>query len=142
MFHFGFAFFAVIMLAFHCTNCSRYSLHLFATSPSLTQRYLTPPSMAFQTPWIFIAVTGVPLFMVYTKSRRMDAKEIHEIQMRVKYRSEFWEKGNEFVRVHRTIVLKKLSETADPRIGEELNERECAAEADVQKQTRRLLWFW
>ncbi|AAZ13279.1 uncharacterized protein TEOVI_000619000 [Trypanosoma equiperdum] len=80
--------------------------------------------MAFQTPWIFIAVIGVPLFMVYTKARRMDAKEIHEIQMRVKYRSEFWEKGNEFVRSHREIVLKGLKETNDPMVGKEFSELE------------------
>ncbi|ESL08910.1 hypothetical protein TRSC58_03379 [Trypanosoma rangeli SC58] len=75
--------------------------------------------MANHTPWIFIVVAGVPLFMSYTKAMRMDAKETHEIQMRVKYRAEFWAKGNEFVRSHSSNVAKQLLDTADTMIGEE-----------------------
>ncbi|KAH9582072.1 hypothetical protein LSM04_004310 [Trypanosoma melophagium] len=80
--------------------------------------------MAFQTPWIFITVAGVPLFMIYTKAKRMDAKETHEIQMRVKYRAEFWAKGNEFVRLHSEKVQKQLQNTTDAMIGKEITAAE------------------
>ncbi|KAF8288800.1 hypothetical protein BCY84_15986 [Trypanosoma cruzi cruzi] len=89
--------------------------------------------MAIHTPWIFLAVVGVPLFMVYTKAKRMDAKETHEIQMRVKYRAEFWRKGNEFVRLHANNVQKQLIDTADKMIGVEVPRSSLAAsENDVK----------
>ncbi|KEG08578.1 hypothetical protein DQ04_06881040 [Trypanosoma grayi] len=76
--------------------------------------------MGFQTPWVFIAVAGVPLFMIYTKAKRIDAKEMHEVQMRIKYHSEFWARGNDFVRAHSGYVQRQLCDTADAMLGVEI----------------------
>lgn len=67
--------------------------------------------------WFWTAIFGVPVLMVVTKGARMDAKERHEIQMRVKHRSEFWAKGNEFTTGLRDRVHKQLTASADPLWG-------------------------
>ncbi|KAH8608957.1 hypothetical protein ERJ75_001226100 [Trypanosoma vivax] len=80
--------------------------------------------MGFQTPWIFITVIGVPLFMVYIKTQRIDAKERHEVQMRIKYYSEFWEKGNNFVQAHSEALGQQLRSTVDAKLGMEMGKDE------------------
>lgn len=62
-------------------------------------------------------MAAVPSIMIYTKMARMDAKEMHEIQMRVKHRSEFWAKGNAFTTRLRDQMHTHLQQTADGKLG-------------------------
>ncbi|CUG88946.1 transmembrane protein, putative [Bodo saltans] len=70
--------------------------------------------------YFWAAFAAVPIIMTVTKSARMDAKEKHEIQMRVKHRSDFWAKGNSLTMVLRDRIHSQLLDTVDPRFGEEL----------------------
>lgn len=76
--------------------------------------------MAVKIPWLMLACCGVPLFMIYTKSLRMDAREFHEISMRVKYYSEYWEKGNAFAAQLRRHVDDSITSSADPLLGRDI----------------------
>lgn len=77
--------------------------------------------MGLQIPWLLVCVSSVPIFMIYTKSKRMDAREMHEIQMRIKYHSEYWKRGNTFVKDFQNKVAAQLSSTADPLLGKDIS---------------------
>lgn len=67
--------------------------------------------------WFWATMIGTPVLMVITKCARMDAKERHEIQMRVKHRSDFWAKGNTFTTTVRDAIHRHLAATTDPMMG-------------------------
>ncbi|KPI82937.1 hypothetical protein ABL78_8045 [Leptomonas seymouri] len=98
--------------------------------------------MGLQIPWLLVCVSSVPIFMIYTKSKRMDAREMHEIQMRIKYHSEYWKRGNVFVKELQDKVAAQLSSTADPLVGRDIATippKELAAAAGDSKPCR---WWW
>lgn len=105
--------------------------------------------MGIQIPWLFVCVSTVPIFMIYTKTKRMDAREMHEIQMRIKYHSEYWKKGNVFVQDFRDKVAAQVRSTADPLVGRDMatisaKELQAACEAGQQPSPlhrRRWLLF-
>ena len=70
--------------------------------------------------WFWVCLFGAPLIMIATKGARMDSKERHEVQMRVKHRSDFWLKGNEFVERLRRQVLVQAQEGKDKLFGSEI----------------------
>jgi hypothetical protein len=70
--------------------------------------------------YFWAAFAFVPIIMTATKGARMDAKEKHEIQMRVKHRSDFWAKGNSFTAMLREKIHSQLTVTVDPQLGKEL----------------------
>ena len=71
--------------------------------------------------WFWGVLFTVPAIMIFTKSARMDSKERHEIQMRVKHRSDFWAKGNTFVDALRERMHRQLHETVDGQYGSSNN---------------------
>ncbi|CBZ25310.1 conserved hypothetical protein [Leishmania mexicana MHOM/GT/2001/U1103] len=99
--------------------------------------------MVIQIPWLFVCVSTVPIFMIYTKAKRMDAREMHEVQMRVKYHSEYWKKGNVFVSEFQDKVAAQVMRTADPLVGRDIasiSVKELAA-AENPACARRWLLF-
>lgn len=78
--------------------------------------------MGVKIPWLLLCCACVPLFMIYTKSKRMDARELHEITMRVKYYSEYWEKGNHFSHRLQEMVDRSVLECQDPLHGRDIKE--------------------
>lgn len=97
--------------------------------------------MAIKIPWALLCCACVPLFMIYTKSKRMDAKELHEINMRVKYHSEYWAKGNALAHRLQERVTDSVLECPDPLRGREVHTisreewRAAAKEAMEAKET-------
>ncbi|EPY30958.1 hypothetical protein STCU_00317 [Strigomonas culicis] len=73
-----------------------------------------------QLPWLLVCVCFIPLFMIWTKTKRIDAKEIHTIQMRVKYYAEYWKKGSHFVDAISQKQISFLRATGDPLVGREV----------------------
>jgi hypothetical protein len=56
-------------------------------------------SLFFKDSSVFFGVlTFVPAIMVYTKSIRMKSKDQFEETVALRYRTEFWKRGNEFSR--------------------------------------------
>ncbi|CAJ1021324.1 hypothetical protein Q4I30_002537 [Leishmania utingensis] len=99
--------------------------------------------MGIQIPWLFVCVSTVPVFMIYTKTKRMDAREMHEIQMRIKYHSEYWKKGNVLVKEFQDKVATQVMRTADPLVGRDIASipaKELAA-AENPARARRWLVF-
>ncbi|KPA78023.1 hypothetical protein ABB37_06776 [Leptomonas pyrrhocoris] len=95
--------------------------------------------MGLQIPWLLVCVSSVPAFMIYTKCKRMDAREMHEIQMRIKYHSEYWKRGNAFVREFQGNVAAQLASTADPLTGRDIASippTELAAAEGVSRNRR------
>ncbi|KAK7194955.1 hypothetical protein NESM_000418000 [Novymonas esmeraldas] len=104
--------------------------------------------MAIQLPWLLLCASTVPVFMMYTKTKRMDAREMHEIQMRVKYHSEYWKKGNVFVKELQDRVAAQVRHTADPLLGRDVSSisaKELAAAATATTAAsatpRARLWW-
>ncbi|KAG5482581.1 hypothetical protein CUR178_05723 [Leishmania enriettii] len=99
--------------------------------------------MGIQIPWLLVCVSTVPIFMIFTKAKRMDAREMHEIQMRVKYHSEYWKKGNVFVKEFQEKVAVQVMRTADPLVGRDvasISAKELAA-AENPRRARRCPLF-
>lgn len=72
-------------------------------------------------PWLLLSACGVPLFMMYTKALRIDARELHEVQMRIKYHSEYWKKGNAFSAQLRDRVTADLLASQHPLLGKDVD---------------------
>jgi hypothetical protein len=73
--------------------------------------------MKSEAMFFWAAFGAVPLIMFYTKGARMDSKERHEIQMRVKHRSDFWAKGNTFTNTLRDRLHDQLKASVDINYG-------------------------
>ncbi|GET87491.1 hypothetical protein, conserved [Leishmania tarentolae] len=97
--------------------------------------------MGIQIPWLLVCVSTVPIFMTYTKMKRMDAREMHEIQMRVKYHSEYWKKGNVFVKEFQDKVTAQVMNTADPLVGRDIASISATELAAAENPARARRWF-
>eukprot|EP00744_Colponema_vietnamica_P017433 GILI01024498.1.p1 GENE.GILI01024498.1~~GILI01024498.1.p1 ORF type:complete len:180 (-),score=22.48 GILI01024498.1:95-634(-) len=66
----------------------------------------------FEANFLLVAWAFVPALMFFTKVFRMDAKERHALDMRMKHHSSFWVKGNMFVEGMERVVLAQAGEEA------------------------------
>ncbi|KAG5482057.1 hypothetical protein LSCM1_05772 [Leishmania martiniquensis] len=96
--------------------------------------------MGIQIPWLLVCVSTVPIFMIYTKTKRMDARETHEIQMRLKYHSEYWKKGNVFVKEFQEKVAAQVMHTADPLVGRDMASISATELAAAENPARARRW--
>lgn len=89
----------------------------------------------FEANFLLVAWAFVPALMFFTKVFRMDAKDRHTLDMRMKHHSSFWVKGNMFVDGIERVVLAQAAEE-DVFRGIEVNDVENAeAWAMMRKST-------